>query len=90
MRLLLTSALMALFLTFTAHAGVVRGVLFNDDDPYIIKGTNGVIYKAEWYGGSSLFSQGDFVILTNDDGRGQMISTDNDEVAEVWVDEVDD
>ncbi len=73
----------------TAQAGVIRGVLLNDDDPYIVKAANALIYKAEWYGGSSLFSEGDLVILTTDSGRGQMISPDNEEVAEVWVEEID-
>jgi hypothetical protein len=36
-------------------------------------------------------SGGDNVILTNDDGRGQMVSPDDDDkLTEVWVDEVDD
>ena len=58
------------------------------------------LYKVEWYSGSSLFSEGDYVILTTDDGsavsvfptpvRGQMIRPDNDEVDEVCVEEIDD
>jgi hypothetical protein len=55
----------------TSH--VVRGVLLNDDDPYIVKATDGTIYKAEWYSGDSAWSQGDRVILTNDNGQGQMV-----------------
>jgi hypothetical protein len=89
MRRILMLAFTSLFVTFTAQAGVIRGVLLNDDDPYIIKGANGLIYKVEWYGGSSLFSEGDSVILTTDSGRGQMISPSSEEVAEVWVDELD-
>jgi hypothetical protein len=70
---------------------VVRGVLLNDDDPHIVKTADGTIYKAEWFGGDSAWSQGDNVILTNDDGRGQMVSPDDaNKLTEVWVDEVDD
>jgi len=90
MKRTLLSAFMILAVTLSAGAGVVRGVLLNDDDPYIIKTNGGEIYKAEWYGGSSLFSEGDFVILTTDDGRGQMICPDSEEVAQVWVEEIDD
>jgi hypothetical protein len=74
MQQLLISAFVSLFLNLPLQAGVVRGVLLNDDDPYIVKATDGTIYKAEWYGGDSAWSQGDNVILTNDDGRGQMVS----------------
>jgi hypothetical protein len=56
-------------------ADVVRGVLLNDDDPYNVKITDGTIYKAEWYSGDSAWSQGDRVILTNDNGRAQMVSS---------------
>ncbi len=88
---LLLSALALLFINFAAHAGVVRGILLNDDDPYLVRATNGTIYKAEWYGGDSTWSQGDRVILTNDNGRGQMVSPDDeDKMAEVWVEEVED
>ena len=88
---LLLSALALLFMIFTAQAGVVRGVLLNDDDPYIVRATNGTIYKAEWYGGYSAWFQGDRVILTNDNGRGQMVSPDDDDkMAEVWVEEIED
>jgi hypothetical protein len=46
--------------------------------------------KAEWYGGDSSWSQGDNVILTNDNGRGQMVSPDDDDkMTEVMVEEVD-
>ena len=44
---------------------------------HIVSG--GTIYKAEWYAGDSAWSQGDNVILTNDDGRGQMVSPDDDD-----------
>jgi len=82
--------LLALLTVAAADAGVVKGVLLNDDDPYIVKGRDGNLYKVEWYSGSSAFSEGDFVILTTNFGQGQMISPENEEVAEVWVDEVDD
>jgi hypothetical protein len=87
---LLIPAFVSLFLTLAVQAGVVRGVLLNDDDPYIVKASDGTIYKAEWYGGDSSWSQGDNVILTNDDGRGQMVSPDDDDkMTEVMVEEVD-
>jgi hypothetical protein len=90
MRRLLVSAFASVFLNLTVQAGVVRGVLLNDDDPYIVKATDGTIYKAEWYGGDSTWSQGDRVILTNDNGQGQMVSPDDDDkMAEVWVEEID-
>ena len=56
----------------------------------IVKSQAGDLYKVEWQSGSSLFSEGDFVILTTSDGLGQMISPESEEVAEVWVDEIDD
>jgi hypothetical protein len=90
MQRLIILAFASLFLNLTVHAAVVRGALLNDDDAYIVKATNGTIYKAEWYGGDSTWSQGDNVILTNDDGRGQMVSPDDDDkLTEVWVEEVD-
>jgi hypothetical protein len=77
-------------MNLTVQAGVVRGVLLNDDDPYIVKASDGTIYKVEWYGGSSTWLQGDRVMLTNNDGRGQMVSPDDeDKLAEVWVEEVE-
>src|SRR5262249_59658173 len=60
-------------LRVAASAGVVRGTLLNDDDPYIIRGDDGNIYKAEWYWRSTLFSEGDQVILTDNDGEAKMI-----------------
>ena len=87
---LLLPAFVSLFLTLAAQAGVVRGVLLNDDDPYIVKANDAAIYKAEWYGGDSSWSEGDTVILTNDYGRGQMVSPDDDDkLPEVMVEEVD-
>jgi hypothetical protein len=38
---LLLSALALLSINFAAQAGVVRGILLNDDDPYIVRATNG-------------------------------------------------
>jgi hypothetical protein len=91
MRRVLLSVIALLFINFAAHAGVVRGVLLNDDDPYIVRATNGTIYKAEWYGGYSAWFEGERVILTNDNGRGQMVSAnDDDKMTEVWVEEIDD
>jgi hypothetical protein len=90
MNSLLISAMASLLLNLTAQAGVIRGVLLNDDDPYIVKAADGEIYKAEWYGGDSTWSQGDRVILTEGDGRGEMVSPDDDDkMTEVWVEEID-
>jgi len=69
-------------------ARVVRGTLLNDDDPYFIKGDDGKIYKAEWYWGSTLFSEGDLVILTDNDGEAKMIDETMDETADVSVEEI--
>jgi hypothetical protein len=54
------------------------------DDPYIVKSEASDLYKVEWQSGSSLFSEGDLVILTTGDGLGQMISPESEEVA--WPD----
>jgi hypothetical protein len=87
---LFISTFVSLFLSLTAQAGVVRGVLLNDEDPYIVKANDGTIYQAEWYGGDSAWAQGDNVILTSDNGRGQMVSPDDDDkMTEVMVEEVD-
>jgi hypothetical protein len=87
---LLISAFVSLLLNLAVQAGVVRGVLLNDDDPYIVKAADGTIYKAEWYGGDSTWFQGDRVILTNDNGQGQMVSPDDDDkMTEVSVEEID-
>jgi hypothetical protein len=87
---LLLSTFALLSINFAAQAGVVRGVLINDEDPYIVKAADGTIYKAEWWGGTSTWFQGDRVILTNDNGRGQMVSPDDDDkMTEVWVEELD-
>ena len=91
MRPLLVSAFVALFMNFTLQGEVIRGVLLNDDDPYIIKASNGSIYKAEWWGGTSTWFQGDRVILTNDTGKAQMVSPDDeDKMGDVWVEEIED
>ena len=42
-----------------AHARTVEGVLLNDDDPYIVEGDDGTIYKCDWMGGDILWSDGD-------------------------------
>jgi hypothetical protein len=72
-------------------ASVVRGILLNDNDPYLVRANNGGIYKAEWHSGYSAWFQGDHVILTNVNGRGQMVSPDDDDkMAEVLVEEMED
>ena len=64
----------ALFLfSLQVSARVIQGTLLNDDSPYFIRGDDGAIYKAEWYGGSTLFFEGDEVILTNNYGLEKMI-----------------
>lgn len=85
---LLILAFAVLFIAFSVQAGLIRGVLLNDDDPYFIRGDDGNVYKVEWFGGSSLFSEGDGVILTNNYGHAKMINEDEDEVADVFVDEI--
>ena len=90
MRRLFISAFVSLILNLTVQAGVVRGVLLNDDDTYIVRTADGSIYKAEWYGGDTGWSRGDNVILTTDYGMGQMVAPKNDDkVTEVWVEEID-
>jgi hypothetical protein len=88
MRRLFISGSIFLGLSVAAVAGVVRGSLLNDDDPYFIKGDDGNIYKAEWYGGSTLFFEGDEVILTNSYGSEKMIDGMSDETADIWVEEI--
>jgi hypothetical protein len=88
MRKLLNLACSLFLFSLQVSGAVVRGTLLNDDDPYIIKGNDGSIYKAEWYSGSILFYEGDEVILTNDYGHAQMVNEDQDEVADVLVEEI--
>ena len=88
MRSLCISGSIFLGLSLAAVADVVRGTLLNDDDPYFIRGDDGNLYKAEWYGGSILFYEGDEVILTNDYGLEKMIDDTTDETADVTVEEI--
>ena len=83
------SVLTAVLISSTANAGTIKGVLLNYDDPYILKTRTGLC-KIESYSGSSLFSEGDVVIITTDYGMGEMMSLSNEETARVWVQEVDD
>jgi hypothetical protein len=62
-------ALLTLFMSITVLAELIRGDLVNDEDPYFVR----AVYKVQWYGGSSLFSEGDDVILTTRYGFGKMI-----------------
>jgi hypothetical protein len=58
---LIPSLPLAMFLVIAAaNAGMVKGFLFNDDDPYLVESTTGYLHKVEWISGSSLFSRGDF------------------------------
>jgi hypothetical protein len=86
MRRLFISGFFFFALSVAAIAGAVRGTLLNDDEPYIVRGDGDTLYKVEWYGGSSLFWEGDDVILTDDFGWGNMVADDN--VARVWVEEI--
>jgi hypothetical protein len=81
-------ALLTLFLSIRALAELIHGDLLNDDDPYFVR-AGGAVYKVQWYGGSSLFSEGDDVILTARYGFGKMISDANDETADVWIERID-
>jgi hypothetical protein len=79
----------SLFLfSLQVSARVIQGTLLNDDSPYFIRGDDGNIYKAEWYWGSTLFSEGDDVILTDSYGSEKMIDDTTDETADVWVEEI--
>lgn len=90
MRRIFAPAFAFFLLSLTAKANVIRGILLNDDDPYIVKAADGTIYKAEWYAGFSSWSQGDRVILSNDNGQGQMVSPDDDDkMTDVFVEEID-
>ena len=72
-------------------ADIVRGTLVNDDDPYIVRATDGTLYKVEWYYGDTTWFEDDRVILTTDNGQGKMISTGfgSEKSADVYVEEVD-
>ena len=76
---------------FPVTADVVRGILINDDDPYIVRATDGTPYKAEWYYGDITWFESDRVILTTDNGRGKMISIGfgQEKSADVFVEEID-
>ena len=88
MRRLFVPCVILLAVTVAVVGGAVRGTLLNDDDPYFIKGDDGNIYKAEWYGGSTLFFEGDEVILTDSYGMEKMIDDTSDETADVWVEQI--
>jgi hypothetical protein len=84
-------SLLATFLTLTmslaGQAALIRGELLNDDDPYFVR-AEGDIYKVQWYGGSSLFFEGDDVLLTTRYGFGKMVSDASDETADVWIEQI--
>jgi hypothetical protein len=71
----------------------VKGTLMNDDDPYIVEGDDGEIYKCEWFGGdSSCWSEDDRVLLTKTYGMGYMIGlsgASKGHKAKVWIEEED-
>src|SRR5258708_5496857 len=88
MQQILASEVVVMFINLTAQADLIRGELINDDDPYFVRAGGGTIYKVEWNGGSSLFSEGDDVILTCGYGFGKMISDYSNETADVWIEPV--
>jgi len=88
MRSLLIFGSIMLGFSVTAVARVINGTLLNGDDPYFIKGDDGNVYKAEWYSGSTLFFEGDEVILTGTFGLVKMIDDLSDEAADVSVEQV--
>jgi Bacterial SH3 domain len=79
--------LLALTMNLVAQAELIRGELLNDDDPYFIR-AGGAVYKVQWYGGSSLFFEGDDVLLTARYGFGKMVSDATDETADVWIEQI--
>jgi hypothetical protein len=90
MRILLTLSFL-LVQAALACGQVTAGVIQNDEDPYIVKASDGAFYSVEWYGGYSSWSSGDRVYLTGVSGSAEMVSRDDDEeVATVWAEELDD
>jgi Glycosyl hydrolases family 16 len=81
----LSVALLTLFMSTTVLAELIHGDLLND--PYFVR-AGGVVYKVQRYGGPSLFSEGDDVILTTRYGFWKMISNANDETADIWVEQI--
>ena len=80
--------ILTLTISLASQAELIHGDLLNDDDPYFVR-VGGAVYKVQWYGGSSLFSEGDDVILTTRYGFGKMIPDANDETADVWIEQID-
>ena len=75
-----------------AFAETAKGILLNDEEPWIVFTAGDVKYKVEWYGGSMLFWEGDLVLLTTTDGFGYMIGLtglSKGKKARVWVEELD-
>jgi hypothetical protein len=90
MRILITLAFLLVQVALVS-AQVTAGVIQNDDDPYIVKASDGTFYSVEWYSGYSAWSAGNRVYLTGVLGSAEMISRDVDqEVATVWVEELED
>lgn len=79
--------LLTLTMSLAGQAALIRGELLNDDDPYFVR-AGGDIYKVQWYGGSSLFFEGDDVLLTTRYGFGKMVSDTSDETADVWIEQI--
>lgn len=70
-------------------ADIVRGTAVSDDDPYVVRATDGTLYKVEWYSGDVYWFEGDRVVLTTSYGLGKMISQDYEKAADVDVDEIE-
>ena len=74
-----------------AAAETAKGILLNDEEPWIVFTAGEVKYKVEWYGGSTLFWESDLVLLTTTDGFGYMIGLtglSKGKKARVWVEEL--
>ncbi len=79
-------------------AGIItlnlHGILLNDQDPYLIEivsddpAYEGKLYKVKWYSGAKVWSEGEWVDLTNDHGLVIMTSRDDEKkFAHVLVEE---
>jgi hypothetical protein len=74
-----------------ASGQVTAGVIQNDEDPYIVKASDGTFYSVEWYSGYSGWFSGDRVYLTETSGSAELVSRDDEEeVATMWVEELED
>ena len=73
------------------EASEVFGRLLTSQDPWIIEAADGALYRAEWYGGTTLFWDGDRVLLTERWGFAYLVGLSGlskGKKARVWVDEI--